>query len=61
MKEAIDTFDSKTQAKAREIREKTGQEMKQVNKAIDNFDSKVEKKASEAKNGISSWFGFGGK
>ncbi|KAH7026409.1 uncharacterized protein B0I36DRAFT_158155 [Microdochium trichocladiopsis] len=30
-------------------------------KKVDQFDATVEKKAAEAKSGISSWFGFGGK
>ncbi|CAM1500788.1 Fc.00g099500.m01.CDS01 [Cosmosporella sp. VM-42] len=30
-------------------------------KAVDKFDTTVEKKTAEAKSGISSWFGFGGK
>lgn len=34
---------------------------KDVNAKIDNIDKSVEKKASEAKGGISSWFGGGGK
>ena len=38
--------------------DKTKQETKQ---SIDKFDKTVEKKAAEAKSGISSWFGFGGK
>ena len=38
--------------------DKTKQEAKQ---SIDKFDKTVEKKAAEAKSGISSWFGFGGK
>jgi hypothetical protein len=29
--------------------------------AADKFDATVEKKTAEAKSGISSWFGFGGK
>ena len=38
--------------------DKTKQEAKQ---SIDKFDKTVEKKTAEAKSGISSWFGFGGK
>ncbi|KAL9043452.1 MAG: hypothetical protein Q9214_003366 [Letrouitia sp. 1 TL-2023] len=34
---------------------------KQVNETADSFDKTVNKKASEAKGGISSWLGFGGK
>lgn len=30
-------------------------------KKIDDFDRTVERKTAEAKSGISSWFGFGGK
>jgi hypothetical protein len=30
-------------------------------KKIDAADAKIEKKAADAKSGISSWFGFGGK
>jgi len=30
-------------------------------KKVDQFDATVEKKAAEAKNGVSSWLGFGGK
>lgn len=32
---------------------------KELHDSIDNFDKTVERKAAEAKNGISSWFGFG--
>ena len=38
--------------------DKSKQEAKQ---SIDKFDKTVEKKTAEAKSGISSWFGFGGK
>ena len=38
--------------------DKTKQEAKQ---SIDKFDKTVEKKTAEAKSGLSSWFGFGGK
>ena len=34
---------------------------KELHKKVDNFDKTVERKTSEAKNGIASWFGFGGK
>ena len=34
---------------------------KRVSQGIDNFDKTVEKKTAEAKSGLSSWFGFGGK
>ena len=34
---------------------------KELNQTADNFDKTVERKASEAKSGLSSWFGFGGK
>ena len=30
-------------------------------KKVDEFDATVERKAAEAKSGVSSWFGFGGK
>lgn len=61
LKGAVDSFDSKAQAKARELRDIASQEAKEVNKEIATFDKTVERKASEAKNGISSWLGFGGK
>lgn len=32
---------------------------KDLHKTVDNFDKTVERKTVEAKNGISSWFGFG--
>ena len=34
---------------------------KELNQVTDNFDKTVERKTSEAKSGLSSWFGFGGK
>ena len=34
---------------------------KEAHDAVENFDKTVERKTSEAKNGIASWFGFGGK
>lgn len=34
---------------------------KRVHEGIDNFDKTVERKTAEAKSGLSSWFGFGGK
>ena len=34
---------------------------KELHEKVDNFDKTVERKTSEAKSGISSWFGFGGK
>lgn len=30
-------------------------------KKVDQFDATVERKAAEAKSGVSSWLGFGGK
>lgn len=44
-------------AKFDQIRKETG---KDLHDSIDKFDKTVERKTSEAKNGISSWFGFGG-
>lgn len=34
---------------------------KEAHNAIEKFDKTVERKTSEAKSGIASWFGFGGK
>jgi len=34
---------------------------KDASKKIDEVDRKIEVKAAEAKSGVSSWFGFGGK
>lgn len=34
---------------------------KDLKETADNFDKTVTKKTSEAKSGISSWLGFGGK
>lgn len=34
---------------------------KEAKESIANFDKTVERKTAEAKSGISSWFGFGGK
>ena len=34
---------------------------KSLSEGIDKFDKTVEKKTAEAKSGVSSWFGFGGK
>ncbi len=33
----------------------------ELHEKVDSFDKTVERKTAEAKNGISSWFGFGGK
>lgn len=32
---------------------------KELHETVENFDKTVERKAVEAKNGLSSWFGFG--
>ena len=32
---------------------------KDLSQTVDSFDKTVERKAAEAKNGLSSWFGFG--
>jgi F0F1-type ATP synthase membrane subunit b/b' len=61
LKQAVNTFDSTIEKKAREAEEYKERTGKEMNKAIDSFDKTVEKKAAEAKTGISSWFGFGGK
>ena len=37
------------------------QSRKEAAAAVENFDKTVERKASEAKTGIASWLGFGGK
>lgn len=34
---------------------------KQLSESIEKFDKTVEKKTADAKSGLSSWFGFGGK
>ena len=34
---------------------------KEAKDSIDKFDKTVERKTAEAKSGLSSWFGFGGK
>ena len=34
---------------------------KELQQTTDNFDKKVNQKTAEAKSGISSWLGFGGK
>lgn len=47
-----------SKAKLEEIGKETRKDLHQT---VDNFDKTVERKTVEAKNGISSWFGFGGK
>jgi hypothetical protein len=61
LQQAVNSFDSTVQKKAREAEEYKERTGKDMNQAIDKFDKTVERKASEAKSGISSWFGFGGK
>lgn len=39
-----------------QARKETG---KELHETVENFDKTVERKAVEAKNGLSSWFGFG--
>ena len=52
---------SQAQARAAEAKSKISTYGKEARAEVDKFDAKVEKKTSEAKSGISSWFGFGGK
>ncbi|KAF7506078.1 hypothetical protein GJ744_012229 [Endocarpon pusillum] len=61
MKQAVNKFDTTIEQKARAAEEYKERAEREMNKAVDNFDKTVERKTVEAKNGISSWFGFGGK
>ena len=61
MKQAVNKFDTTIEQKARVAEEYKERAEREMNKAVDNFDKTVERKTVEAKNGISSWFGFGGK
>lgn len=46
---------------AKKLDETRKQTEEKLMSGVDKFDEKVTKGASEAKGGISSWFGFGGK
>lgn len=61
MKQAVNKFDTTIEQKARAAEDYKERAEREMNKAVDTFDKTVERKAVEARNGISSWFGFGGK
>lgn len=58
---AIDNYSNKAHAELQKAEALAKDAKATTLRKVDEFDAKVEKKAAEAKNGISSWFGFGGK
>lgn len=61
MSEAEAKFEKLKNDTASQFDKSTNDAKKELNQTADNFDKTVERKASEAKSGILSWLGFGGK
>ena len=60
-REAEDKISNYTKSTVAQAQESAKQTSKEASEAVDKFDKTVQRKTSEAKTGISSWLGFGGK